>query len=925
MQKLIASFIFLILFSIPAIAQNIKVAGIASKGGKIVRTSAQVQHTLVESYPSSTVTVYLTGTLTLASIFSDEAGTPKSNPFAANSDASWFFYVAAGRYDIKFSGTGILVPFTISDVFVNEGGGGGGGAVTSWEGRTGAVVVQTGDVEYNQLDFTGSNFNSISVRSASDLSSGTLPDARFPATLPAISGANLTNLNAAALTGTIDDARLSSNVPLKNTVNTFTQNNIFTASVGINTTTPRRRLDVLDGSNAQIRLSAVDNTTYTDLFVDSGGTLNVLPTGNVAFDSTGNQVNPLNNFDQNLGQINKKWLSLHAAELFVETLVAQNTIATIGGRIIVAPTNILIADLSSAATTINVKYNNLNNGDRIYMEGNNSVEFFAVTSGASVIAGGFSYTVTRNLDGTGANDWFAGDAMVNTGVSGNGFIDLYSVRGVKSGTQAGPTIVGNIRNSTTFNDWTENWAIGNLNGLYGYGADTYGAAFGKYAAGIPHITVDNTNGIRIYQGLSTLVSQWHPNGNLAIGEIGIGKANVSVTPTDVSLRVNTTEKIKLNSDGSGFLANTLISWDTSGNLNITGNAVIGGVTIGSGKMFVGAGNFNNADTSFYVDGAGQFSLKDKLSWNNTTLTISGNIALSSLTSTLSLSGASSAISIGTTPPTSASSGTGIWLDRTGLYTLNTNVVQAKMDAATGKLIAGAGEVVIDSRGISINSFEPLIDQDYLENSSYNFRDDDSTLVAAMYHAINPVKGASVLSIENLPFAGSASNIEIFGRSPASLNSSMRLRAIGDNGNSTASIQLSATPSSATISFSGLLSGTQLSLNTSLDDGSLKIGAGAFATNGDKGIAFGDNGASNPTMTSNSAGIFAKDVSGTVEMFSIDEAGNVTQISPHESNSDKWIFYSCNNNTKRCIKVDMEKLVNTVEKLSGEHLMKVWKQ
>ena len=38
---------------------------------------------------------------------------------------------------------------------------------------------------------------------ASDLASGTVPDARFPATLPAASGANLTNLPAANLTGTL--------------------------------------------------------------------------------------------------------------------------------------------------------------------------------------------------------------------------------------------------------------------------------------------------------------------------------------------------------------------------------------------------------------------------------------------------------------------------------------------------------------------------------------------------------------------------------------------------------------------------------------------------------------------------------------------------------------------------------------------------
>jgi hypothetical protein len=49
---------------------------------------------------------------------------------------------------------------------------------------------------------------------ASDLASGTLPDARFPATLPAISGANLTNLDASDLaSGTVPDARFPATLP----------------------------------------------------------------------------------------------------------------------------------------------------------------------------------------------------------------------------------------------------------------------------------------------------------------------------------------------------------------------------------------------------------------------------------------------------------------------------------------------------------------------------------------------------------------------------------------------------------------------------------------------------------------------------------------------------------------------------------------
>lgn len=644
MKKFLFCFLLIISFVSISLAQTrAKFIGTVSKGGKIVRTSPSVQYKLMETYPASTVTVKIAGTSTLATLYSDEIGTPKSNPFTSNSiDASFEFYVDVGRFDITFSGTGILSPFTWSDVFIQVGGGGGGSGVDTFEGRNGSVISQVGDYTWNEIDKTISSLADITTRSASDLSSGTLQDARFPSTLPAISGINLTDLNANNIeTGTLDDARLSTNIPKKDAINTFTQDNYFTSNVGINTTTPRRRLDVLDPSNAQMRLSAVDNSVYTDFFVDSGGSLTVIPTGNVIFNATGKRVNPLNNFDQSLGQINKKYLSLHAAELFVETLVAQNTIATIGGRIIIAPSNMLIADLSPVSTTISVKYNNLANGDRIYMEGNLSVEFMAVTSGATVISGGFSYAVTRNLDGTGANQWFAGDAIVNTGVAGNGFIDLYSVRGVKSSTQIGPAIVGNIRNSSTYNDWTEHWAIGSLDGVYGHTAGVFGAAFGRYANGFNHIDIDDVNGFRIIKDLSTVVGRWAIDGTIFIGETAAGKENIVIGSSALVIRNNTTERIRLNSDSSGFLANNLISWDTSGNLTIQD-------------------------------------------------------------ATLKIAGASSFFSIGTTPPTSSSSGTGIFIDRTGLYGLNAGVVQSKIDATTGALVAAGGILSVDANGLTFS-------------------------------------------------------------------------------------------------------------------------------------------------------------------------------------------------------------------------------
>ena len=57
----------------------------------------------------------------------------------------------------------------------------------------------------------GSGLNALS---ASNLSAGTVPDARFPATLPATSGVNLTAINATNLgSGTVPDARFPATLP----------------------------------------------------------------------------------------------------------------------------------------------------------------------------------------------------------------------------------------------------------------------------------------------------------------------------------------------------------------------------------------------------------------------------------------------------------------------------------------------------------------------------------------------------------------------------------------------------------------------------------------------------------------------------------------------------------------------------------------
>lgn len=57
----------------------------------------------------------------------------------------------------------------------------------------------TGTLPWASVSKTGSSLADLTTRSAGDLTSGTLPDARFPATLPAANGSNLTSLDPYAL------------------------------------------------------------------------------------------------------------------------------------------------------------------------------------------------------------------------------------------------------------------------------------------------------------------------------------------------------------------------------------------------------------------------------------------------------------------------------------------------------------------------------------------------------------------------------------------------------------------------------------------------------------------------------------------------------------------------------------------------------
>lgn len=80
-------------------------------------------------------------------------------------------------------------------------------------------------------------------------------------------------------------------------------------------------------------------------------------------------------------------------------------------------------------------------------------------------------------------------------------------------------------------------------------------------------------------------------------------------------------------------------------------------------------------------------------------------------------------------------------------------------------------------------------------------------------------------------------------------------------------------------------------------------------------------ASDPSGVTNRAAIYAKDVSSSAEVFVRDEAGNVTQISPHNAEGE-WTYYSENSITGKRFKVNMEKMIRRLEEITGEDFIEI---
>mgnify|MGYP003108585547 FL=1 len=160
-------------------------------------------------------------------------------------------------------------------------------------------ISGSGSTAIGQLEFADVDLANLN---ASNLTSGTIPDARFPATLPAISGTNLTNLDASDLaSGTVPIARLGSSgtkdsttflrgdntfaTVTSTTINNNADNRVITGSGTANTLEGEANL-IFDGTNLGVGTSPsfplhVSGKIFSSGVISSGGNSFELSDNNV--------------------------------------------------------------------------------------------------------------------------------------------------------------------------------------------------------------------------------------------------------------------------------------------------------------------------------------------------------------------------------------------------------------------------------------------------------------------------------------------------------------------------------------------------------------------------------------------------------------------------------------------------------------------
>jgi hypothetical protein len=168
-------------------------------------------------------------------------------------------------------------------------------------------------------------------------------------------------------------------------------------------------------------------------------------------------------------------------------IFAQDTISVHQNMLIVPKGSGTLPELVySTATSIDFGAT-MSANDIVILNGIGAVEYVQV----GTLVSGTKYNVTRNLDGTGANEWPAGTIWVDYGYDGDGRIVIDDTDGKAK--------LSILLQGTTYNSITERLRLGHMDGAFGITTDVWGFGVGDYADG-NYMRYEESGGFTIHAG-----------------------------------------------------------------------------------------------------------------------------------------------------------------------------------------------------------------------------------------------------------------------------------------------------------------------------------------------------------------------------------------------------------------------------------------
>jgi len=263
-----------------------------------------------------------------------------------------------------------------------------------------------------------------------------------------------------------------------------------------------------------------------------------------------------------------------------------------------------------------------------------------------------SFYLTSSVVGGGFLAWDAADATLQIQGSinitgGNGATTSSVTTAVNNGTASlsaslAPSIFtdssGKIRRPPTITPATSGLYIGSTNmGYYNGSAwKTYMSDTGNFyldgaTGSLSWVAATDTleiNGVINVLG-GNAATQTYANGAASSAASSAQSAAISQASTYVTQLANANWTAGDGTFISGRQISAPVIAGTAGYISSIFKVGQSGITLDGAnkKIYIGEGNHNNPDTSFYVDNTNKFSLGDKLSWDGTTLNVEGSVVI----------------------------------------------------------------------------------------------------------------------------------------------------------------------------------------------------------------------------------------------------------------------------------------------------------